>query len=222
MAYYQMIITDSDCCKAARVIEPEGIILHSVGCSQSRASVFIRQWNKQGCRVAPHAIIDGSGDIYQTLPYNVRGWHAGGKGNDTHLGIEMCEPSTLKYLNGWKFEIDPEDIPAALALAKRTYDAAVALCRDLCRQYKLDPKTIISHAEAHMLGIASDHGDPDSYWTQLGTGYTMDAFRADVRAALDAGRAWKVEIESVLTMQDAHKIVSMLREAGYDSTASPV
>ena len=222
MAYYQMFLNDSDCVKAARPLTPEGIILHSVGCAQSRASVFIRQWNRPGCNVAPHAIIDGSGDIYQTLPFNLRGWHAGGRANNTHIGIEMCEPSTLRYVNGYKFTVNAEDLPAALKLAERTYDAAVMLCRDLCVQYKLDPKSIISHAEAHALGIASDHGDPDYYWHCLGTSYTMNGFRENVRSALDAGKEWKVEITSVLTKTDADQIVSSLLASGYDALAYPV
>lgn len=222
MAYYQMYITDSDCAKAARPLAPEGIVLHSVGCSQSKAIVFIRQWNTPGCSVAPHAIIDGSGAIFQTLPYNVRGWHAGGKANNTHVGIEMCEPDSLVYVNGWKFTVSDDDRPDALLLAERTYRSAVELCRDLCVQYALDPRRIISHKEAHEMGIASDHGDPESFWDQLGTGYSMDQFRADVQHAIDARKAWSVTIESVLTKQDADRIVSLLREAGYDASASPV
>lgn len=220
--YYSAICTQSDCYKASRTIEPQGIILHSVGCNQPRASVFVGLWNKAGVKVMPHAVIDGSGVIFQTLPYNVRGWHAGGKANNTHVGIEMCEPDSLVYVNGWKFTVSDDDRPDALLLAERTYRSAVELCRDLCVQYALDPRRIISHKEAHEMGIASDHGDPESFWDQLGTGYSMDQFRADVQHAIDARKAWSVTIESVLTKQDADRIVSLLREAGYDASASPV
>ena len=57
----------------------------------------------------------------------------------------------------------------------------------LCIQYDLDPLTaILSHKEGHAAGIASNHGDPEHYWSGLGTGYTMDGFRAAVAAAIAA------------------------------------
>ena len=28
---------------------------------------------------------------YQTLPWDHRGWHAGGSANNTHIGFEICE-----------------------------------------------------------------------------------------------------------------------------------
>ena len=43
---------------------------------------------------------------------------------------------------------------------------------------------VISHREGHSRGIASNHGDPEHLWTQLGIGYTMDAFRRAVKAAM--------------------------------------
>jgi len=46
---------------------------------------------------------------------------------------------------------------------------------------------IISHAEGHKRGIASNHGDPDHLWRQLGMDYSMDKFRADVAARMNGG-----------------------------------
>ena len=76
-------------------------MLHSVGCAQPRAEVFVRNYNRSNYDVAVHAFIDGNdGTVYQTLPWTMRGWHGGGSSNDTHLGIEMCEPSTIRYTSG--------------------------------------------------------------------------------------------------------------------------
>jgi len=75
----------------------------------------------------------------------------------------------------------------AKAVAKRTYEAAVELFTMLCKKYGLNPLedgVIISHREGHSRGIASNHGDPEHLWAQLGTGYTMDGFRKAVRAAM--------------------------------------
>lgn len=79
------------------------------------------------------------------------------------------------------------DTAAAKAVAERTYEAAVELFAMLCRMYGLDPMkdgVVISHKEGHARGIASNHGDPEHLWTQLGLGYTMDGFRKAVKTAM--------------------------------------
>ncbi len=169
---------------------PLGLMLHSVGCAQPKASVFVNGWNKPGYdRACVHAFIDaGSGAVYQTLPWHYRGWHCGGSGNNTHLGVELCESGAIRYTGSNRFEI--LNRTKALADAKRSYDAAVELFAFLCGKYDLDPMTaILSHKEGHAAGIASDHGDPEHYWSGLDTGYTMDGFRAEVKAKLEAAAA---------------------------------
>ena len=167
-------------------------MLHSVGCSQSRASVFINNWNRADYdKACVHAFIDGNdGTVYQTLPWNHRGWHCAsgknGSGNNTHIGVEMCEPACIKYTGGSAFTCS--DLATAKAVAKRTYEAAVELFAMLCKEYGLNPTAdgvIISHAEGHKRGIASNHGDPEHLWNQLGMGYTMDGFRKAVKAAMN-------------------------------------
>ena len=46
---------------------------------------------------------------------------------------------------------------------------------------------IISHKEGCVRGVASNHGDPEHLWNQLGTGYTMNGFRKAVQAAMKGG-----------------------------------
>lgn len=141
-----------------------------------------------------HGFIDGNdGTVYQTLPWNHRGWHYGsginGSANNTHIGVEMCEPACIKYTGGATFTCS--DIATAKAVAKRTYEAAVELSTYLCKKYGLDPTAdgvIISHREGHARGVASYHGDPEHLWNQLGMGYTMDTFRKAVRKAMSDGR----------------------------------
>ena len=71
-------------------------------------------------------------------------------------------------------------------MVQRTYDTAVALFAHLCTKYKLNPMTdIISHKEGAAKGIASNHGDPEHLWKQLGMGYTMNTFRKAVKTAMD-------------------------------------
>ena len=169
----------------------KGLMLHSVGCPQPKASVFINSWNSPSYdNACVHGFIDGNdGTVYQTLPWNHRGWHCGsgskGSGNNTHIGVEMCEPACIRYTSGSNFTCS--DLPTARAVAKRTYEAAVELFAYLCNQYNLNPAAdgvIISHREGHSRGIASNHGDPEHLWKGLGLGYTMDGFRKDVKAAM--------------------------------------
>ena len=164
---------------------PVGLMLHSVGCAQPNAQVFIKGWNKESYdKACVHAFIDAnSGTVYQTLPWNYRGWHCGGSGNNTHCGIEMCESGYITYINGYQFTVS--DKTKAQADAKRAYKAAVELFAMICTLYDLDPLTqILSHKEGYAKGIASDHGDPEHYWKGLGMSYTMNGFRNDVKDAM--------------------------------------
>lgn len=186
MKIIQSILTKNDCYTAGRKITVKGLMLHSVGCPQPSASVFVKRWNKPDGSACVHAFIDGNtGEVYQTLPWNHRGWHGGGSSNNTHIGVEMCEPACIKYTGGSSFTCS--NVDEARAVAQRTYDTAVQLFAHLCKEYKLDPLrdgVIVSHREGHQRGIASNHGDPEHLWNQLGMGYTMATFRKAVKAAM--------------------------------------
>ncbi len=164
---------------------PNDGMLHSVGCAQPDASVFIKGWNKETyTNSCVHGIIDAnSGLIYQTLPWNFRGWHCGGSGNNTMIGVEMCESGYIRYTGANKFEI--LNRTKAVADCKRTYNSAVWLFATLAIQWNWNPDTdICSHKEGYSRGIASNHGDPEHYWKGLGMSYTMDGFRADVKVKI--------------------------------------
>ena len=192
MKIIQSILTKNPCYTAGRKMTVKGLMLHSVGCNQPSAEVFVKKWNPPADRsICVHGIIDGNtGDVWQCLPWNHRGWHCAsgskGSGNNTHIGVEMCEPACIKYTGGASFTCS--DVPAARAVVQRTYDTAVQLFAHLCKTYNLDPLkdgVVISHREGHARGIASNHGDPEHLWKQLGMGYTMDTFRAAVMAAMN-------------------------------------
>lgn len=196
MKLVQSFLTKNDCYKSGRTITPKGLMLHSVGTSQPDATVFVKNWDKSGLTKCVHGFISAvDGTIYQTLPWNRRGWHAGGSGNNTHIGVEMCEPSQIKYTGGASFSIKgntPAEIAAnkekATASAMVAYNAAVELFAMLCKEYKLDPmKDICSHAEGYKKKIASNHGDPDHLWRQLGMNINMDTFRTAVKAEMEKG-----------------------------------
>lgn len=187
MKLVEAFLTRNPCYRAGKKIKVKGLMLHSVGCPQPRASVFMENWNQESFdNACVHAFIDGNnGTVYQTLPWDHRGWHcASGKkdsGNNTHIGVEMCEPDGIKYVGGATFVCS--DVEAARAVVRRTYEAAVELFAYLCEKYGVDPLAdgvVISHKEGYARGIASNHGGPEHLWRQLGLGYTMDGFRRDV------------------------------------------
>lgn len=188
MKIVKQIAEKSACYNENRTIVPRGLMLHSVGCNQPRASVFAEKWYN-GKDVCANAVIDGLQDglIIQTLPWEHRPWCAGGSANSTHIQVEMGEPDTIRYITGANFIVTNK--AKAIAVAKRTYNTAVELFAYLCNKYKLDPLAdgvIVSHSEGYKRGIASGHVDPEHLWKQLGlSSLSMDTFRNDVKAYLD-------------------------------------
>ena len=185
MNLQKLILTKNDCYKAGEKITPKGVLWHSTGANNPSLKRYVgpddgrlgenrygNHWNQPkpgGREVCVHAFIgklkDGSVATYQTLPWNYRGWHAGGSANDTHIGFEICE-------DNWK---DAEYFG-------KVYQEAVELCAHLCKLYNLTEKDIICHSEGHKKGIASNHGDVMHWFPKHGK--SMDTLRADVKALL--------------------------------------
>lgn len=221
MKLVESILTKNPCYTAGRTITVKGLMLHSVGCSQPSALAFIKNWNSPSFdRACVHGFIDGNdGTVYQTLPWNHRGWHSGssinGSANNTHIGVEMCEPACITYVGGATFKCS--DIATAKAVAKRTYESAVELFAMLCKKFSLDPLAdgvIISHKEGHSRGIASNHGDPEHLWSQLGMEYTMDTFRKAVKSAMGGSENKKegtqASVFAGLSEKDAVSVIGEL------------
>lgn len=188
MKIIEAFATKNKCYQTGAPLTPRGIMLHSIGTPQPSAAALVRyfdQYQPGGQSVCVHAFAQADGTVYQTLPWEMRGWHCGGAANNTHIGIEMTEPASIVYTGGasWR-DLDPA---ATEAHVRGTYAAAVELFAQLCEQYGFDPMqdgVIISHAEGAARGVASHHADPAHLWRAFGL--TMDGFRADVAAALAA------------------------------------
>ncbi|MBD5519904.1 MAG: N-acetylmuramoyl-L-alanine amidase [Lachnospiraceae bacterium] len=182
MEVIESFVESNPCYSAGKKIDVKGLVLHSVGCPQPSAEVFIKQFNSPSAKVCVHAFIDANtGSVYQTLPWNYKAWHCGGSANSTHIGVEMCEPPCIKYSGG--ATITCSDEQKAKEMVMRTLNSAAELFADLCVRYGLDPLAdgvIISHKEGHDRGVASGHGDPDHLFTQLNMNYTMNDFRNKV------------------------------------------
>jgi len=183
---HTLILTENACYKAGRTITVKGIMVHSTGANNPWLKRYVgpddgllgknkynNHWNTYhpgGREVCVHGFIgklnDGTIATYQTLPWNHRGWHAGGSANNTHIGFEICEDALTdaSYFNA-------------------VYKEAVELCVYLCKLYGLSEKDIICHSEGRKLGIASNHGDVMHWFPKHGK--SMDTFRTDVKALLD-------------------------------------
>ena len=126
-----------------------------------------------GRQVCPHAFIgklaDGSIATYQTLPWDMRGWHAAGRANDSYIGIEVCEDGLTDA-----------------AYFEAVYREAAELCVYLCGLYGIKPEapSLIDHSEGAALGIAGKHADVMHWWPKHGK--DMGVFRADARKLLSA------------------------------------
>lgn len=187
MNLHKLILTENACYKANKKITVKGIMVHSTGANNPNLKRYVgpddgllgkneydNHWNTyhpDGREVCPHAFIgklaDGTIAAYQTLPWNHRGWHAGGSANNAHIGIEICEDSLMDY-----------------AYFKKVYQEAIGLCAYLCKEYGLNEQNIICHCEGYKKCIASNHSDEMHWFAKHGK--SMDTFRAEVKALLMA------------------------------------
>ena len=185
MNLHKLYLTENDCYKRGQRIKPKGVMVHSCGANNPRLSRYVapndgllgepsmRHWNQSGTGACVHGFIgklaDGSVAAYQTLPWNMRGWHAGTgtsgqSANNTHISFEICEDG-----------LDDPDYFNAV------YQEAVELTAYLCELYGLDPLedgVVICHSEGYQQGIASNHADVMHWFPKFGK--SMDSFRADV------------------------------------------
>lgn len=181
----KLIFTENACYKAGKKITVKGIMVHSTGANNPNLRRYVgpddgllgvnqynNHWNTYhpgGREVCVHGFIgklkDGTIATYQTLPWDHRGWHAGGSANNTHIGFEICEDSLTDSTYFGK-----------------VYQEAVELCAHLCKLYGLTEKDIICHSEGYRKGIASNHGDVMHWFPKHGK--SMDTFREAVRLLL--------------------------------------
>lgn len=188
----KQLLTKNRCYQSGRRIVPKGVMCHSTGANNPRVSRYVQpddgflglnknrnDWNNPDVDVCVSAFIgllkDGSIGTYQTLEWDMRGWHSGkgrnGSANNTHIGFEICE----------------DGLDDAIYFNK-VYKEAVELTAYLCEMYNLDPLkdgVVICHKEGNQRGIASGHADVLHWLPRFGK--NMDTFRSDVDKLLKGG-----------------------------------
>lgn len=176
-------------------IKVQGLLLHSVGCSQEDPSNWYNRWNKSTAKTSVHGII-GSDETIIMLPCmektgeSIKCWGCGkgskGSYNSSRIQVEMAESKYIKYVSG--ATIITTNKQKAIEFTKATTQNAVELFAQLCKFHGLDPlgeNVIHTHKSAAKAGYASNHGDPEHLWNQLGMNYTLNDFKDDVNKRLN-------------------------------------
>ncbi|MBE0451728.1 MAG: N-acetylmuramoyl-L-alanine amidase [Clostridia bacterium] len=220
----KLILTENACYKANRKIIPKGIMVHSTGANNPNLRRYVgpddgllgvnqynNHWNQDrpsGRQVCVHAFIgklkDGTIAPYQTLPWDHRGWHAGGAANNTHISFEICEDglTDASYFSA-------------------VYKEATELCAYLCKLYNLTEKDIVGHYEGHQRGIASNHADPRHWFSRHGK--SMDTFRSDVKKLLTTPtpstpptkKLYRVQVGAFSVKSNADAMLARAKAAGF-------
>lgn len=197
----KQIFTKNECYKRGVKMVPKGIMWHSTGANNPKLSRYVgpddgklgvnkydNHWNQLrpgGKQVCVHAFVgkDKNGKVctYQTLPFNIKGWHAGGSANNNYIGFEICEDDLKDktYFNN-------------------VYKEAVEFTAHLCKLYGLNPMSknvIICHQDGYKLGIASNHGDVYTWFKKYSK--TMDDVRKDVEKAMNPTFKVRVEVSNL-------------------------
>ena len=168
---------------SAEKFTPVGVVLHSIGTPQPSADVLWRYWQNDSSPYVVHYMVDDQ-KILHCMPDNYKCWHVGSPGNSKWIGIEMGEPSQIKYTSGATFTVS--DLTKARDYAKATYKNAVWLIAQLCKKYGWNPNTAIyTHHEVTAKKLSNtDHVDPEHLWNGLGMGYSLLTLRRDVAASM--------------------------------------
>lgn len=194
MKLHTRIAYKNMCYQEGAKMKPKGIMIHSTGADNPNLKRYVgnddgllgvnkngNHWNTAypgGKAICCHAFIGldqfGTVRTYKILPWDMKGWHCGGKANNTHIGIEICEnQKNNEYM-------------------KRAYKEAIEVAAYLCRTYQINPSNIISHKEGNTKGLASNHGDPEHWWNK--NGLSMDKFREEVAKELDRHKSYATMI----------------------------
>jgi len=228
MKLFTNYMTRNDCYTAGRKITPKGIMVHSTAVTGVMAAEWFSRWNKSykageiNRQVCVHAFVDDK-EVWQYLPWDHRGWHAGGVANNTHIGFEICEPAGFWYKSG--SVMVGYDAAKQEDYFRKAWQNAVELCVMLCKKYGLNENDIICHSEGYKLGIASNHADVMHWFPRHGE--SMDTFRAAVKAGLaektepetPAGsdkKYYRVQVGAFSCKANAESMLKKLKAAGFD------
>lgn len=202
-------------------IEPAGILIHSTGAANPNLRRYVdapgllgenkygNHWNQPGIKKSPHIFVGldkfGHMAACEVIPLNMACWGCGSGKNGSYnypptayIQIEFCESdiTDAQYFNAG-------------------YAYLVELVAELCRKYRFSADKIISHKEAAAAGYASNHGDPELYFSCFGE--NMDKFRTRVAEKLTekTDTVYRVQVGAYRSKENAKKIADELSAKGY-------
>lgn len=202
----QCMMKNSTCYKGTRQMQVLGILWHSTGANNTTLKRYVQphesdanyaemialigknrynnDWNhidhQAGLNAWIGTLADGSVTTLQTMPWDYRPWGCGsgnkGSCNNGWIQFEICEDglNDANYFN-------------------QVYKEACELTAYLCQLYNIDPHgtvdvngtqvpTLTCHADAHALGMGSNHGDINHWFPKFGK--NMTTVRDDVASLL--------------------------------------
>lgn len=221
---FEAFATENLCYKAAKLMpkrKPQGIVVHSTGANNPYLkryvnapgivgeNIYRNYYDRADWEACPHAVIGKSknGEVLaaQLLPYNICCWGCGsGKNgsynyNPAYLQFEICEDS-----------LDDPDY------FEQAFDLAAKLCYEWCKEYNIPFEKIVSHKEAHALGYANNHGDPEHWLGKFGR--DMNWFRNKVKAQKTAPeKLYRVQIGAFRSRANAEAYAENARNDGYSA-----
>ena len=224
MNLHKLYLTENACYKANKKMTVKGIMVHSTGANNPWLKRYVgpndgllgvnkynNHWNQyhpDGKEICTHAFIgklaDGSVATYQTLPWDICGWHSGSGKNGSanflgYIGFEICEDGLTDR-----------------SYFDKVYAEAVDLCVYLCQKYGLTEKSIICHSEGHALGIASAHADVMHWFPKHGK--SMDTLRSDVNKRLNKSKKlYRVQVGAFSDKENAEAFLAKVKSVGFDN-----
>lgn len=212
--------TKNLCYKAKKKMpkgKPEGIVVHSTGannpslaryvnspsiCGENKYKNYYDRPDWAGC---PHAVIgkDKAGLVRaaKILPYTICCW---GCGSGT-IGSYNYSPAYIQ------FEIC-EDALNDEEYFKSAFSKAIEFCQEMIDKYDIPVENVVSHKEAHALGYASNHGDPENWLSKFGK--DMDWFRSQLRPK-SVGKQYTVTGTKVVDKAQLAQAQGQLKTLGY-------
>lgn len=184
--------TKNRCFTNNRNYKKVGIIVHSTATPGVMAKPFRDRWNNATVAKAVHAFLDDK-EVIECLPDSRQAWHVGTSvGNNYYFGFEICEDRdhTEEYF-------------------LKAYKNAVEYTAVMVKRLGLSVSDVFSHKEGNRKGIASNHGDPEHWFTKFG--YNMDDFRRAVYKELGVA----VGLTRGDTGHDVKIMQATLEELGY-------
>lgn len=160
-------LTNNECyIRKGKLLEARGVLIHSTATPGANPENFANIWNTyrpNGNQVCVHAFCDDA-KVINTLPYDMRCWGCGGSGNNYYIQIEMCEPKGIYFCNGWEYKIKEGYEQTVKDYITRAVDIVAEWAANRLLElgiHEVNEYTVTSHYEAHGLGMASNHGDPE-------------------------------------------------------------